>query len=297
MVAFVRCVLVACVGVAVAGPAGGAGATAVAASRSGGMIVYWSESPFPSIWAIRPDGSHRFRILRNRQNAKRPALSPDRRWVAFDGAPPGKAPLSDFDLQIVRLDGTRRKTLTRSPQWDVDAQWSPDGRRLSFSRQPPRSSGVSRSVVWIIDRDGTGRRRLAPGYGARWAPDGTRLVYEAPSDATGQLFTINVDGSEKLLLLSVPEPVQPAGWSPNGVKILFTRFHSATGGGADVYVMNADGTNVRRLAHGYAGSWSPDGRKIVYTATAGSTSLRIMNADGSEKRRIASGPAADPNWR
>jgi Tol biopolymer transport system component len=91
--------------------------------------------------------------------------------------------------------------------------------------------------------------------------------------------------------------VQPAGWSPNGATILFTRFHSATGGGADVYVMSADGTNVRRLAHGFAGSWSPDGRKIVYTATAGTTSLRIMNADGSGKRRIDSGPAADPSWR
>ena len=289
-----RSLLIACVVVVVAGLVDGADAGPGAGSSSRGMIVYWSESPFPSIWAIRPDGSHRFRILRNHQNAKRPALSPDRRWVAFDGAPPGKAPLSDFDLQIVRLDGTGRKTLTRSSRWDVDAQWSPDGRRLSFSRQPPRSSGVARSVVWIIDRDGTDLRRLVPGYGARWAPDGTRLVYRAPSDATGRLFTINADGSEKHVVLSVRDAVQPTGWSPDGTKILFTRFHNE---GADVDVMNSDGTNVRRLARGYGGSWSPDGTSIVYTATAGTTSLRIMDTDGSSKRGIASGPAADPTWR
>lgn len=55
------------------------------APRARGLIVYWSESPWPSIWAIAADGSRNRRILRNRQNAKRPRLSPDRRWVAFDG--------------------------------------------------------------------------------------------------------------------------------------------------------------------------------------------------------------------
>jgi Tol biopolymer transport system component len=248
MVAFVCCVLVACVGAAVAALAGSADANTNAASKTGGMIVYWSESPSPSIWAIRPDGSHRVRILRNRQNAKRPALSPDRTWVAFDGAPPGKAPLSDFDLQIVRLAGTGRKTLTRSPQWDVDAQWSPDARRLSFSRQPPRSSGVSRSVVWIIDRDGTGLRRLAPGYGARWAPDGTRLVYEAPSDAPGQLFTINADGSEKQLHVRMLAHGYAGSWSPDGRKIVYT----ATAGSTSLRIMNADGSGKHRIASGPA---------------------------------------------
>jgi Tol biopolymer transport system component len=107
------------------------------ARRSGGLIVYWSESPWPSIWVIRPDGSHRHRILRNRQNAKRPRLSPDRKWVAFDGTPPPERPLSDFDIQLVRLDGSGLRTVTSSPEWDVDAQWSPDGRLLSFARLPP----------------------------------------------------------------------------------------------------------------------------------------------------------------
>ena len=73
-----------------------------------GLIVYWRESPFPSIYAIRPDGTHARRILRNRQNAKRARLSPDRSWVAFDGASPGKRPLSDFDIQIVRSRQMKR---------------------------------------------------------------------------------------------------------------------------------------------------------------------------------------------
>jgi hypothetical protein len=77
-------------------------------AAASGLILYWSDSPWPSIWSVRPDGSRRHRLFRTRQNAKRPVLSPDRQWVAFDGAPPGKPPLSDFDIQVVRRDGTGR---------------------------------------------------------------------------------------------------------------------------------------------------------------------------------------------
>jgi hypothetical protein len=80
----------------------------------------WSDTQWPSIWAARPDGRQLRRILRNRQNAKRPRLSPDRRCVAFGGAPPGTPPLTDFDIQIVRLDGTGRRTLTHSPDWEIE---------------------------------------------------------------------------------------------------------------------------------------------------------------------------------
>ena len=133
----------------------------------------------PSIWSIRPDGSRRHRILRNRQNAKRPRLSPDRQWVAFDGEPPGKPPLSDFDIQIVRLDGSGLRTITRSRQWDVDAHWSPDGTRLSFSCLPPHSADEHSASLWVVNRDGSDLRRLARGFGARWSPDGTKILYSA----------------------------------------------------------------------------------------------------------------------
>ena len=123
------------------------------AGTGGELIVYWSESPYPAIWKIRPDGSQRARILRNEQNAKRPALSPDRKWVAFDGAPPGKAPLTDFDIQVVRLDGSGLRTLTRSSQWDLEAEWSPDGSKIVYASGFPGD-------LFVMDADGTHKRRL-----------------------------------------------------------------------------------------------------------------------------------------
>lgn len=109
-------------------------------------------------------------------DAKRPTLSPDRNSIAFDGGPPGKAPLSDFDMEIVRRDGTGLKTLTRSPHWAIDVQWSPNGTLLSFSRFPSHQVDTLRSFIWTVRRDGSEPRRIVRGFGARWSPDGKQLA-------------------------------------------------------------------------------------------------------------------------
>lgn len=281
-IGFFACVLV------VAGSA--APATTAPSPRFSGLIAYWSDEPFPSIWKLR-SGSSPARILRGGKNAKRPRISPDRRWVAFDGAPPGKPAMSDFDVQVVRLDGTGRRTLTRSSAWDVDAHWSLDGKQLAFTRLPPHPSGPEGASVWIVGRDGTELRWLVDGADARWSPDGGRLVYDAPSRGhRGDLFVVNADGTGARLLLSTPNPKVAAGWSRDGKRILFTSYSATNARDASIFVMNADGTGVRRLGRGIAAT------KILYT-TAEFSPLYVMNRDGSRKRVLARVAAADPSWR
>jgi Tol biopolymer transport system component len=263
--------------------------------RAPGLILYWTDSPRPSIWSVRPDGTHRHLILRTRQNAKRPRLAPDRTWVAFDGTPAPKPPLSDFDIQLVRLNGTGLRTITRGSDWDIDAQWSPDGSSLSFSRATPHPNDPHDFVVWVMRRNGRDVHPLVEGSSARWSPDGTELVFSAPTDTSdGDLFVINVDGTDRRRLTTTPATEFPAAWSRDGSRILFTRSQRSNTG--DVFVMNADGTNVRKLGRGFAAAWSPDGSKILYTPLFGAP-LWVMNADGSHKRRIASVRAFEPSWR
>ena len=261
------------------------------ARTSRGLIVYWNDSRWPTLFSIRPDGSRVHRILRNRQNAKRPRLSPDRRWVAFDGASPGKPPLSDFDVMLVRLDGTGLRTLTRSRMWDHDAQWSPDGRLIAFSRMPPHHSDSTESTIWIMRRDGGGLRRFVRGSDVRWSPTGERLVFTASTGLSdGDLFVIGRDGRGRKRLTATPAIEAAAAWSPDARRILFTRF---AGAASNVFVMNARGGDVRKLATGTAAAWSPDGSKILYT----SSGLYVMNVDGSGRRKIAAIRAYDPDWR
>jgi TolB protein len=87
-------------------------------------------------------------------------------------------------------------------------------------------------------------------------------------------------------------------------------FSSARGGNRDVYVMDADGGNVRQIttrseADGYP-AWSPDGRKIAFYAYHGDTtwSIHVINADGSGHLRLTrdegardSAPAWSPDGR
>jgi Tol biopolymer transport system component len=282
--------------------AGAPAATASPEANGGGLILFWSESPWPSLWSVRPDGTHRRRILRTREAAKRPRLSPDRKWVAFDGARPGTRAIGEFDIQVVRLDGTGRRTLTRTKEWDVDAQWSPDGARLSFSRMPPGADWLH-SSVWTVRPDGADPRLLGRGQAARWSPDGARLVLDAPTTGSdGDLFVVAADGGDRRRLTTTPALEQAAGWSPDGKRILFTRFR--LGGGADVYVMEADGTGTRRLTRAPAGeiaaAWSPDGSKILFTrGDPGRAQLIVMDADGSHQRSISRNrfSGSEPSWR
>jgi len=279
--------------------------TEVRGTSERSQVLFWSDrgQPGPALWEMHPDGSHQHLIYRTSRNAKRPVLSPDRSWIAFDGASPGKKPFSDFDVQIVRATGNGRQTLAGTSAYEVDAQWSPDGNLLSFTRWP-RSADWRSSTVWTVRPDGSHLRRVGRGQFARWSPDGKTLVLDAPSSGTdGDIFIVNRDGTGRRRLTRTAVLEQPAGWSPDGTRIVFTRF--TTSGSAEIVVMRADGTGVRSLAttHGSeaaAAAWSPDGSKILYTdQPARHSQIFVMNIDGSHRRNISRNHFDDiaTSWR
>ena len=72
----------------------------------------------------------------------------------------------------------------------------------------------------------------------------------------------------------------------------------------EIYVMNADGSNLQRLTDNAGDDtdpdWSPDGRRIVFVSNRdGNDELYLMNADGSDPRRLTYEKANDwqPAWR
>lgn len=187
--------------------------------------------------------------------------------------------------------------MTSGPELDTDAQWSPDGNTVAFSRAAPDAGDLGDSSTCLVRRDGSDLRCLGVGSGARWSPDGTRLILTAPSaQSQGDLFVMEADGSNRRRVVASRPAEQPEDWSPDGRRILFTRFHDASGRDADVYVMRADGTRVRKLAHGRSAIWSPDGRRILYIRNY--SELFVMNADGSRKRSVGGIVSAfEPDWR
>lgn len=89
-------------------------------------------------------------------------------------------------------------------------------------------------------------------------------------------------------------------WSPEGTRIAFC--HYANGRG-QIYVMNADGSQVFNLSNNdYCDKspvWSPDGNRIAFVSDRdGDWEIYVMNADGSQQTRLTNSPGLDraPAW-
>jgi Tol biopolymer transport system component len=75
-------------------------------------------------------------------------------------------------------------------------------------------------------------------------------------------------------------------------------FVSDRDGNQEIWVMNADGTNLRNItnhrAHDWMPTWSPDGTRIAFVSDRdGNWEIYVMNADGTNLRRLTNHPAYD----
>lgn len=92
-------------------------------------------------------------------------------------------------------------------------------------------------------------------------------------------------------------------WSPDGARMGFSSMQENHW---DVYVMRADGSQLTKLTRdpnveNFGASWSPDGKKIAFSARVGKESksdIYIMDADGGSLRQLTKDPATDsaPAW-
>ena len=123
----------------------------------------------------------------------------------------------------------------------------------------------------------------------------TWLMQDTPrSEVYGEIFAMDADGRSQTRLATNPaQSMNHPSWSADGRRIVFAlgtwKYNQSAPSDADIYVMNADGTEQSRLTHnaGYDGhpSWSPDGAKIAFESVRdGTQAIYVMNADGSGKR-------------
>jgi TolB protein len=158
--------------------------------------------------------------------------------------------------------------------------------------------------VYIGDYDGANQRRLTVGrqlnLNPSWSPDARSLAYTTYRPNPDIFVSLIYQGVMQNPTKGVGTNYLPV-FSPDGKQIAFM---SGRDGNPEIYAMNVDGSNLRRLTNNPAGdstpTWSPSGSQIAFTSDrSGKAQVYVMNSvDGSSVRRLTvdESEADRPTW-
>jgi len=194
--------------------------------------------------------------------------------------------------QLRGLRGVARTKLTFSSDRDGERMKGPVGDREI-------------KEVYISDYDGANPLRLTVTKSLNitptWAPDSQAIAYTTYRRGYQDIFVSFIHQGR----FEVPADGSPSkqnylpAWSPDGTKIAFTSNRDGT---PEIYIMNRDGSGLRRMTNNPAidvtPTWAPSGNQIAWVSDrTGNPQIYIMNADGTGQQKITSESFCDrPTW-
>jgi len=199
-----------------------------------------------------------------------PSFSPDGRTIAFV-----RRYAEGIDsLCMIDVDGSNFRVVLRDAHAGESA-WSPDGRTIAFYSE--QDGGIH-----MVDVDGTNERVLWQRTGGpnqdspSWSSDSSQIYY-----ASGNVWVANADGSGSLVLADLPRYVSWVALSPDGSTIAFSE-QEPGGTSSAIWIMDADGSNVRRVTDAASGNWysvtwSPDGSLLLIEGDRGTALLTNLD--------------------
>jgi Tol biopolymer transport system component len=261
------------------------------------------------LFTISPDGKRKVQITRGKGTAFFPDWSPDGKLIAFTYETPG----ANGSVALISPRGTGFREITPAgpePQpkghvWNGGPAFSSDSEWIVFVRnQGPADSGI-----WIMRTDGSGLRRLTRNpfvrnwdggdVGPSVSPDGKRVAFVRikRSEKLQALFTVRMDG--RGLRQVTPYTLEVAtkvDWSPDGKLIVMTTNAdwARPQESANLVTIRPDGSGMTDLTqftgrkeNAFAGSFSPDGKQIVFRLERGEKSaLAVVDRDGQNLRLL-----------
>ena len=159
--------------------------------------------------------------------------------------------------------------------------------------------------VYMADYDGGNQRRVTVNRSLNitpaWSADGRAIAYTSYRRGFPDVFVSFIyEGRLETPAAGTPDEQNwlPA-WSPDGRRIAFT---SNRDGNPELYVIDAGGSNLRRLTNNPAidtsPTWSPAGTQLAFTSDrSGRPQIYVIGVDGTGIRRMTFESYCDrPTW-
>jgi TolB protein len=159
--------------------------------------------------------------------------------------------------------------------------------------------------IYMTDYDGANQRRITVARTLElspvWSPDAQSIAYTSYASGFPDIIVADIykgRSSKPARGTDRAHNFLPV-FSPDGQRLAFM---SNRDGNPEIYVMNRDGSGMRRLTNhpenDVTPTWSPSGHQIAFTSNrTGRPQIWIMNADGSGQQRITSESWCDrPTW-
>ena len=288
------------------------------------------------IYTIAPDGSGTALLFADPGMTGYDQLtwSPDGHRLAFV-ARLASSVNGSSEVFVIDADGSNLVQVTQNDVDDDSPAWSPDGSRLAVrvAQVDPSAPGDSSVVVVPVDKPGV--TLLGPGSNPVWSPDGSQIAMTVADGGASRIWVQSPDGGGRTQVTVVSVAAARPAWSPDGLRLAFSSsgvfvveiasgstaqlaaepgvgptwsaagqlaFSTTGSASPGVYVVNADGTGLRRIVGGQANvsapAWSPDGRLLlVGDGAAGSAIVVVDPGSGAPTTILNDGVRSLPAWQ
>jgi TolB protein len=249
-----------------------------------------------------------------------PCYSPDGKRIAFCSNRSGR-----WHVYLMNADGRNLIQLTQGDSNDMHASFSPDGTHLIFSSLPLATGPGDPWQLCVIDLVSRQQKMIGEGLFPSWSPEKNRdrIAFQKARSRGSKLFSLwtcelrNNDSDEAEAVNVCEIAAHPTAalvsptWSPDGKQLAFISITDSAGraaaspGRQELWIVDADGTNRRRVGDGRAVNltpfWAVDNRVYFISDRSGHECIwslpAALPAPSESKPMMAAPvrPAPSPN--
>lgn len=133
-----------------------------------------------------------------------------------------------------------------------------------------------------------------------WSPNGRSVLVVGGSGPAAELYAITTSDGQSRRLTSNARPECGAAWSPDGRQVAYTLPRALGSGGeidasepVEIWLLDVQTGEDRKLVDGFDPAWSPDGRWLAYASNGPrdadgprDNDIRVVSADGQGDRGV-----------